>query len=345
MIDLRHGNLLDAQAEVLVNTVNCVGIMGKGIALQFKQAYPDNFRTYARACRKDEVQIGRMLVVPVGGLLSGPRHIINFPTKNHWRAKSRLADIEAGLTTLVEEVRRLKIKSIAVPPLGCGNGGLDWADVRPRIERAFEELPEVEVLLFAPEGAPAAESMRVGTKRPAMTHGRAILIAVMERYRGIGYRLTHLEIQKLAYLLQVGGESLRLNYEKGKFGPYAENLNHVLQAMEGHYTRGYGDRSRTAEVAVLPDAGDLAAKALASRPESIARLGRVTRLIDGFETPFGMELLATVLWVAEEADGASGDAESIIGGVHAWNKRKRDLLTPRDIRIAWEHLKDEDWVV
>ena len=343
MIELTRGNLLDAQTEALVNTVNCVGVMGKGIALQFKLAYPENFRSYARACRMGEVEPGRMLVFAGGGLPS-PRYIINFPTKRHWRGKSRLADIDAGLEALIDEVRRLDVRSIAVPPLGCGNGGLDWEDVRPRIERAFAELPEVKVLLFEPAGAPAPEAMRVGTKRPAMTRGRALIITLMERYRGVGYRLTHLEVQKLAYLLQAAGEPLRLNFVRNKFGPYAENLNHVLQAMEGHYTRGYGDRSARAELAVLPDAVGQAEEALHASEESTSRLDRVARLIDGFEDPFGMELLATVDWVARAPGAASGDVEAIIEAVHSWNKRKRDLFAPRDIRIAWGRLHDEGWV-
>jgi O-acetyl-ADP-ribose deacetylase (regulator of RNase III) len=172
MIEDARGNLLQADAEALVNTVNTVGYMGKGIALQFKQAYPENFRTYAQAVRRGEVQPGRMLVVPTG-FVTNPRYIINFPTKRHWRGRSRIEDIEAGLESLVTEIKRLRLRSIAIPPLGCGNGGLDWSDVRPRIERALEKVPDVRVLLFAPRGAPAAEDMPIRTRWPNMTTGRA----------------------------------------------------------------------------------------------------------------------------------------------------------------------------
>jgi O-acetyl-ADP-ribose deacetylase (regulator of RNase III) len=142
MIEEAKGNLLEADAEALVNTVNTVGHMGKGIALQFKQAYPENFLAYARAVKRGEVRAGRMFVVPTG-FVTNPRYIINFPTKRHWRGRSRIEDIEAGLEALVGEIRRLGIRSIAVPPLGCGNGGLDWRDVEPRIKRALAELPDV----------------------------------------------------------------------------------------------------------------------------------------------------------------------------------------------------------
>ena len=153
MIELTKGNLLEAPAEALVNTVNTAGIMGKGIALQFKQAYPEMFRAYERDCKTGEVKLGKVQVFDLGGLVGGPRWIINFPTKGHWRAGSRMADIETGLQDLVATIKRLHIRSIAVPPLGCGNGGLDWNEVRPRIESAFAELPEVRVLVFAPGGA------------------------------------------------------------------------------------------------------------------------------------------------------------------------------------------------
>jgi len=342
MINLMRGNLLDADAEALVNTVNCVGVMGKGIALQFKQAFPGNFNIYERACKAGEVEIGRMLIVPMLDS-SNPRYIINFPTKRHWRGKSTLADIELGLEALVREIRDLGVKSIAVPPLGCGNGGLNWGDVRPRIEDAFAELPDVQVLLYEPEGAPAAEAMRVRTKRPTMTHAKAVLLTVMERYHGVGYRLSLLEIQKLAYFLQRAGEPLRLKYGRNTFGPYAENLNFVLQATEGHFTRGYGDRSRTAEIQILPSGIEEANDALSVAAESRARLERVERLIDGFETPHGMELLSTVDWVLHEGSVDPNSLDHVVAAVHSWNERKRRIFSPREIRIAWERLRQESW--
>jgi O-acetyl-ADP-ribose deacetylase (regulator of RNase III) len=151
MIELVTGDLLQADAEALVNTVNCVGVMGKGIALQFKHAYPENYRLYRSVCKRGELRPGKLLVYDSGRLFN-PRYIINFPTKRHWRNPSRIEDIEAGLVTLVLEVQDREIGSIAIPALGCNNGGLDWSDVRPRIEQAFEPLQEVRVLLYQPLG-------------------------------------------------------------------------------------------------------------------------------------------------------------------------------------------------
>ena len=193
MIEFTKGNLLEANAEALVNTVNCVGYMGKGIALQFKQAFPANFKAYEAACRAGRVVPGRMLVHDNGRLLN-PRYIINFPTKRHWRGKSRMADITSGLKALVEEVRNLGLHSIALPPLGCGLGGLDWREVRPRIQHAFRELPDVRVLLFEPAGTPDAKSMPVRTARPRMTPARALFIKLMEAYAALDYNRTLLEV-------------------------------------------------------------------------------------------------------------------------------------------------------
>ncbi len=341
MIELTSGNLLEAEADALVNTVNCVGVMGKGIALQFRQAFPENFRLYAQACRRGEVRPGRMFVVPTGRLVA-PRYIINFPTKRHWKGKARLDDIRAGLQALIADVRRLDIRSIAVPPLGCGSGGLDWAQVRPMIEAAFAEAPDVRVLLFVPQGAPKADAMPVATQKPELTRARALLLRLLDLYGIPGYRLTLLEVQKLAYLLQAVGEPLRLNFVRNKYGPYAENLNHVLQRLEGHFIRGYGDRSRKAEIALLPGAGEDAGPVLAGDPEAGERLARVSRLIEGFESPHGLELLTSVHWVAQEDPSAAADPERAIADIQAWSPRKHERFPPEHIRKAWVRLRDLD---
>lgn len=343
MIQEGHGNLLQADAEALVNTVNTVGYMGKGIALQFKQAFPDNFKAYAQAAKKGEVQPGRMFVHQTG-LVTNPRFIINFPTKRHWRGKSRIADIDSGLKALVEEIRRLGIRSVAVPPLGCGNGGLDWSDVRPRIVAALTELPDVQVLLFAPRGAPAADEMPIGTKRPAMTPARALLVKLMEQYASLAYRLTLLEIHKLAYFLQEAGEPLRLRYDPGHYGPYAPNLNKVLERIEGHLVRGYGDSQKPdVEIGLLRSAVEEADAFLKSQPESRERLARVGRLIEGFETPYGMELLSSVHWVAKRDPGAK-TAAGAARSVQAWSDRKRRMFSATHIEVAWAQLQSQGWI-
>ena len=243
MIREAHGNLLEADVDALVNTVNTTGIMGKGLALQFKRAYPTMFKNYELASKRGEVQLGQMHVFPTGQL-SGPKYIINFPTKRHWRARSRLDDISAGLVDLVQVIHDLGIKSIAVPPLGCGNGGLAWKDVEPLIVAAFDQIDAVEVFVFPPEGAPAAAAMATKTQRPKLTVGKAALIAIVHDYQQRALEVSLIEVQKLMYFLQAAGEGLNLRYQKDRYGPYADNLRHVLLRVEGHFLTGFGDASR-----------------------------------------------------------------------------------------------------
>ena len=342
MIYRAEGDLLGTDAEALVNTVNSVGVMGKGIALQFKQAFPENYSAYEAACKRGEVEPGKMFVFRRS---NNPRLIINFPTKKHWRGKSKIKDIESGLRALVNVVKAEKINSIAVPPLGCGNGGLEWNDVRPLIERAFSEVPDVIVQLFYPEGAPKSEEMRIATKRPAWTLGRAVILELLNRYALPGYRLTLLEIQKLAYFLQEAGEPLKLNFQKQRYGPYAENMHFVLQRMEGHFVRGYGDRSRDVSLELYSDAVHEAQEFLSDEPDTLERLRRVSKLIEGYETPYGLELLSTVHWVATRDNrGAATNPELAVEGVLSWNDHKRKTFSPSRINRAWHRLQDEQWL-
>jgi O-acetyl-ADP-ribose deacetylase (regulator of RNase III) len=344
MIEIVTGNLLQADAEALVNTVNTVGVMGKGIALQFKQAFPANFAAYEKAAKREEVIPGKMFVFETG-MFSNPHYIINFPTKRHWRAKTRLEDIEMGLQDLVRVLREKEIRSVAIPALGCGFGGLDWEDVRPLILAALEAVPEVRTLVYPPEGAPPPEKMKVGTKRPRLTIGRSVLLKLMEKYALPGYRLTHLEIQKLAYFLQEAGEPLKLNYVKQQYGPYAENLHFVLQALNGHFLTGYGDRSGRANLYLLPGANEEADAFLTNFPDTRKRLERVSELIQGFETPYGMEILATVHWLAVNEDSTiQHDYLAAVRGFQQWNRRKQEHFRPEHIKVAWERLKQQGWL-
>jgi O-acetyl-ADP-ribose deacetylase (regulator of RNase III) len=348
MIRAGQGNLLEADAEALVNTVNCVGVMGKGIALQFKQAFPENFRAYQRAVERGEVQPGRMNVFAIGGL-TNPRFVLNFPTKRDWRSKSRIEDIRTGLEALAGEIKRLGIRSIAVPPLGCGNGGLDWSEVRPLIEHSLGALPDVDVILFEPGRVPKAESMPVRTKQPKLTRLRAMLLRLMERYRPadpfeVPYRLSKLEIQKLAYFLQETGEPMRLEFIPHRYGPYAEKLNHVLRDLEGHFIRGYGDRSKAAEIWLSERTPAMVAEALADDTAAQEKIDRVTRLIEGFETPHGMELLATVHWVARTDPAAAREVQHAVMCVHRWSERKARIFTPRQVEAGWSRLSGEGWL-
>ena len=292
MIELMHGNILNADAEALVNTVNCVGVMGRGIALQFQKTFPEMFKAYEAACKRGELQPGRVHVYDLNRMRN-PHYVINFPTKSHWKGKSRIADIESGLQALVAEVRRLRLRSVAVPPLGCGLGGLEWEEVLPRIRQAFAELPDIRVLVYEPKGAPSAEQIAKFEKQPNMTEGRAALLGLMRRYLAavMDPFVTLLEIHKLMYFMQETGQPLKLNYTKGPYGPYAENLRHLLTHIDGHFITGYGDASDRPdkEIEPKPDAMAQAEEVLKDHPAVQQRFNRVGELIDGFETAFGME--------------------------------------------------------
>ncbi len=344
MIEYTTGDILAVDAEALVNSVNCVGIMGRGIALQFKNAYPQNFKAYKVACDRGEVQPGRMFIFETG-FLANPRYIINFPTKRHWRGKSRIQDIEAGLQALAEEITHRGIRSVALPPLGSGLGGLHWPDVRLRIERELCHLADVRVFVFEPTSAP--DTVRTVQSRPVpkMTPGRAALVGLMHRYLGalLDPFVTLLEVHKLLYFMQEAGEPLRLRYAAGHYGPYAENLRHVLQAIEGHLVAGYADGGDMPDkqLELVPGAVDDADRILAEANATRDRFARVTDLVQGFETSFGLELLSTVHWVAIR-EGVT-NAEEVIARVYAWNERKK-RFSPHQIRLALDVLTEKDWI-
>lgn len=344
MIIIKRDNLIKSDSEALVNSVNTVGIMGRGIALQFKRAFPDNYAVYRKACDQGEVQIGNVFIFPTGSFVN-PKYIINFPMKKHWRNKSKLEYLTSGLKALIVDVKRLGIKSISIPPLGCGNGGLVWQEVKSLIEKAFTSLPDVKVQLYEPSSKPNPKTMPVRTKAPPMTIGRALLIQVMNAYTDLAYKLTLLEVQKLAYFLQASGERLRLEYEKGSYGPYAANLIKVLERIEGHFTRGLGDDLRPSnEIELMPNAVEEAKTYLRDNEKSKSRLHSVISLIEGYETPYGMELLSSVHWVAVSAAQPARTMDAAITIIHDWNPRKKYRFRSDHIKTAWKHLKDQHWI-
>ena len=344
MIELKTGDILGTDAEALVNTVNCVGFMGRGLAQQFSKAYAPNLKAYQAACKRGEVTPGRMFIHATGQM-TNPKFIINFPTKRHWKGKSRLEDIEAGLVDLVVRIQELGIRSIAIPPLGCGLGGLDWDQVRPRIEKALVLLPDVQVYLFPPAGAPEAKDMVQSREVPEMTQGRAALVTLMDRYlRGLmDPFVTLLEVHKLMYFLQAAQEPLRLRYKKHIYGPYAENLRNVLARIEGHLVSGYSDGgdTPTKQLELVPGAVADADRFLAEHPDTKARLEQVVDLVEGFETPFGLELLSTVHWTASRENARSPEEAQRLA--YAWNDRKK-RFTPDQIDLAWETLQKKGWL-
>ena len=344
MIEHKIGNILVEDVEALVNTVNCVGVMGRGIALQFKKTYPENFKAYANACKRNEVQPGRMFVFETGQL-TNPRYIINFPTKRHWRGKSRIEDIDGGLKALAEEIRSRDIRSIALPPLGSGLGGLNWSEVRPRIEAMLQEFSDLKAVVFEPGGVPGGEWVNRSTDVPKMTQGRAVLVNLMRRYLDglLDPFVTLLEVHKLMYFMQEAGEPLRLNFREGPYGPYAENLRHVLSAIEGHLTSGYADGGDAPDkqLELVPGAIEDARTFLEDHPQTQSHFDRVSELVEGFESSFGLELLTTTHWVVHKDHARTLD--EAIEKIYSWNDRKKHF-SRRQIQIACEVLSEQGWL-
>ena len=340
-----HGNLLKADVEALANSVNTVGVMGKGIALQFKNAFPANFKAYEAACNKQAVRLGEVFVFDNGQLMP-PRWIINFPTKGHWRARSRIRDVAEGLDDLRDVIEELDISSIALPPLGCGHGGLDWGEVRSLIKERLGDL-DVVVHLYAPEGAPNAADMVISTPRPRLTSNTAALVSVIDQYSHAALFVSLIEIHKLMYFLQEAGEDLRLQYQAKYYGPYADNLRHVLKSLEGHHLEGFGDGSkkvREAEpITVLPDGAREASEALSGNRQIAERIQRVLELVEGYESAYGLELLASVHWKAVR-EGAIGDLSEVTKRVQSWSQRKQRMFTAQHIESAWQRLHDHGWL-
>ena len=344
MIEFKTGDILAEQAEALVNTVNCVGVMGRGIALQFKRAFPENFKAYAARCKRHEMQPGRVFVFETSGMLP-PRYIINFPTKRHWRGKSRIEDVESGLASLAEEIRVLGIRSISIPPLGSGLGGLNWPEVRARMQSALAEFEEVKIVIFEPGGGAVDRRVNHSTDVPAMTAGRAALVGLTYRYlQGLlDPFVTLLEVHKLMYFMQESGERLKLRFEKAPYGPYADNLRHVLHRVEGHFISGFADGGDepNKRLELVPGAIEDATTFLGSHPQTNGRFSQVANLVEGFESPLGLELLSTVHWVVRQEKASTFD--DIVKRTYAWSKRKTQF-TRRQIRIAFDVLSEKGWI-
>ncbi len=351
MLRFTRGNLLTSDAEALVNTVNTVGVMGRGVALMFKEAFPENLTSYEAACKRHDVTVGHMFVTR-RHRLGGPKWIINFPTKKHWRNPSRIEWIVEGLRDLRRVILENEIKSIALPPLGSGNGGLDWQEVRSKIEAELGALPDVEVIVYEPTSQYQNVRKRVGVEK--LTPARALVAELVRRYWILGIECTLLEIQKLAYLLERQiterdlGNPLDLQFSANRYGPYADRLTHLLNALDGSYLhceKRLADAGPL-EVIWFDDAKkDKIAAYLTTVDAKLHRpaLEATARVIDGFQSPLGMELLATVDWILHNKR-AMPTVPDVRAALRAWpggdgaGDRKLRLFDERLIGLALNRL-------
>jgi O-acetyl-ADP-ribose deacetylase (regulator of RNase III) len=352
MISYTQGNLLDAPVDALVNTVNTVGVMGKGIALMFKERFVHNFDLYSAACKAKRVQVGRMFVTETGEL-DGPRWIINFPTKDHWKGASRLEWVESGLQDLKRVLRERQIKSVAIPPLGAGNGGLDWPTVKSRIHAALSDVEDVDIIVYEPTDKYQNVAKRAGVEK--LTPARALIAEAVRRYWVLGMECSLLEVQKLAWFLERSVEhlglrnDLKLEFKAHRYGPFAPKLNHLLNSLDGSYL--HCDK-RIADAGTLDviwfDDGrkELVQSFLKTEAKDVTpALELATAVIDGFESPFGMELIASVDWLLSQ-ERVAPEVPAILDGLAHWpadcadgaGERKSKIFDERSVRIALERL-------
>ena len=353
MVTFEQGNLLDADVEALVNTVNTVGIMGKGIALMFKERFPGNFRQYAASCRAGEVRLGEMFVTENEDLV-GPKWIVNFPTKEHWRSRTKLEWIELGMKALVRVVDDKGIQSIAVPPLGCGNGGLEWRDVRPVIETALGKVTGLEARVYEPTLKYQNVAKNAGVEK--LTPARALLAEMVRRYSVLGMGCTVLEVQKLAWFITRGAarsgvdDPLNLSYVAHIYGPYSDKLRMLLNSLDGSYLRcerRLADAGPKSEIWFNDSKSDFVRAYLRSQGKKyLSALEWASDMIHGFESPLGMELLATVDWLVVEG-GHAATVAGIRNGLKRWGRgrdRKLRIFDDRLIGMALERLASKSIV-
>jgi O-acetyl-ADP-ribose deacetylase (regulator of RNase III) len=336
-VSFKSGDMFAERVDALVNTVNCVGVMGKGVALEFKQRWPENFKVYKAACDAKTLVPGRILIYENRGLFGseGPRFLVNFPTKSHWRSPSKISYIEDGLDSLVEKIRLFKIKSIALPPLGCGNGGLDWSDVKPIIAEKLSSLSDVDIIVFSPwENVDEPEF----AARAALTMNRAratLLKTLSELELRFDGAFDRLSLQKIVYFLQVLGVEFKLGFQRNLYGPYSEPLKKAFGALERHgMISGFFDGDKRAHVspAGCAAADDFLIEHSVNIDSTIEKLAR---LIEGYESPYGMELLSSVHWLADKEKHYP--VEKVIEALHVWSDHKNSF-DDASIRSAYDRL-------
>jgi len=340
MIKFLQGDLLESNADALVNTVNTVGVMGKGIALQFKHRFPNNYKVYKEACKKGVLQIGQMLVVKEN-TLNGDRFIINFPTKTHWRSPSQVEYISRGLIALKEVLMQYQIKSIALPPLGCGNGGLNWDVVKPLIIEAFTGVG-TDVYVYEPNAQikKILQKEENRQKPSKLTPAKAMLLYLMFHYESVGDVSSLFSANKLAYFLQESGEQLKLRFTPHHYGPYSVQLNHVLYSLNGVYIQGLEQNQAKAfePLKLNYEKYDEIDKYLKTHLSStqMNRIKSVLNLIEGFESTYALELLASVDYASKlTGTDCTDDLQFYI---KQWNSRKANLFKQEHIIIASQHL-------
>lgn len=345
MIKFTKGDMMSSSAEALINTVNTVGVMGKGIALQFKESFPANFATYVKACKNGELVPGKLLVTKEKNTAGEEKIIINFPTKKHWRYPSTYEYIESGLQALVDVIKKYDIKSMAIPPLGCGNGGLKWDVVKKIIVNALQEI-DAEIVVYEPNTLiKQTLQEKSTTKNVRLTPARGLITYAMFYYDSLGENCSLFVANKLAYFLQRQGAK---SYSKIKFiahhyGPYSSQIAHIIYDLNGNYLKGFEQMSAapfeplTMQYDRIQEISKYV-RTLEDREQQ--SLKETINLISGFESPLALEILASVDFIRRENPGIS--LTETITLIQQWSHRKNKLFKDEYIQIAYDHLDSFD---
>jgi O-acetyl-ADP-ribose deacetylase (regulator of RNase III)/uncharacterized protein YwgA len=349
---IEDGDIFHSSAQTLVNTVNCVGVMGKGVALGFKRRFPEMYDDYVARCERGAVRLGSPYIYRYE---SGP-WIVNFPTKDHWKSRSRLRDIEAGLDYVVGHYREWGITSIAVPPLGAGNGGLEWHVVGPTLVKYLSKL-EIPVELYVPHGTPHAElqpefTQPTLTEQPSLVFDRigpawVALLAVLARLERQQYRprIGRTLFQKLAYFGSSSGLDLDLHYVRGSFGPFSRDVKRAITHLENNGLITETRRGRMFEVR-LGSTFEAAERAVGPKLAEYEEV--IDRLVDLFSRmkTGDAEIAATIHFAwSELADAGNAPSEtSVVDAVMDWKRRRDPPLNRADVAHATRGLNLLGWI-
>lgn len=358
MVHVRIGDIFQSDAQTLVNTVNCVGIMGKGIALEFKKRFPDMFDDYLARCKRGEVRLGqpylyRRLLIP---------WVLNFPTKDHWRSVSRLDDIVRGLEFLERHYKDWGIESLAVPPLGCGHGQLEWRVVGPTLYRHLSRL-EIPVSLYAPLGTAGAEldpafltdptrdlapPAEAGTAPPFRIPAAWVaLVAVVKKIEQEPFHwpIGRVTFQKIAYFATIEGVPTGLKYRRGSYGPFSSGVQPMVAKLQNNGLVIEERQGNLLSIHPGPTFGDAIRKYRSEIEAWGPALRRVTDLFLRMRTA-DAEIAATVVHVAQQKahEAANLTEREVFEEVLAWKKRRSPPLDERDVASAVRHLNLLGWV-
>ncbi|TRX39500.1 type II toxin-antitoxin system antitoxin DNA ADP-ribosyl glycohydrolase DarG [Flavobacterium restrictum] len=338
MIKYVTGNIFDSDAEALVNTVNTDGVMGKGIALQFKNAFPINFKLYQQACKDKIVAIGNLFVTKDSNITSGTKYIINFPTKQSWRKPSEYSFIEAGLDDLINVLLENNIKSIAIPPLGAGNGGLEWERVKNIIEGKLSKI-DIDVLVYEPT---AIIKEHLKSERIKLTDARALLLYILYDLVKNGEYVSEFSSEKVCYFLQkLGAEKyFKLQFTPNFYGPYSGKVKYVLNILNGSYIMGYSDMNKKPfePITLVADGYDDVKKHIESNENLSEIANKTTKFLNGFYSDFALELLSSLDYLSTKYNTTNID--ELTKKLEFWSDRKRSLFSnPKYIHISIKHLQ------